>query len=676
MERVLVVDDNQDIARMLAESWLPALGYAASAAHSAAAGHAALQRDSASLVLLDMLLPDSHDLEHLAAMQHDAPATPVIMMTAHGSERSVIEAFRMGARDFLIKPFTIDQLRQAVERVLNERRAEREQTELASALQAQVQQLTVLNQIGRSITSLSSLDVLLPRIVDAAMEITGADEGFLLLREEGSDHLSVRAARTASDDRARLLRLPIDAGAARRVIDTQRPLRIERTRAEDPLKIRTGYLVRSILLVPLLAHTDVLGVLGIDNISAERSFNDVHEHLLAALSDYAVIALQNARLFEQRLRAEARYRELFTNASDLLVVLNEHLTIKEINNAAQRLLGYPAAELVEQPLQRLVAPEAWLPIGFQLKRCLDDPQIEPQFEVDLRKANGDLVRVEVSARLLRDKHQHRIFCSARNMTERVQLQAQRTHAAKLAALEQAIAGVAHELNNPLTSIAGYSQLLLRDSTLGNDAQQDISRIVDQAQRAGKIVQSLLAFGRGTAMVRTALNMSTLVERSLALHTAHDWPSNITIECALSPYLPNVLADPFQLQQVIDNLINNALHAMHHGGGTLRLRTYTTDTIEAIHHHAPTTPLPTRWTGLAVVTEVADTGVGIAAHQLTNIFDPFWTTKAAGDGPGLGLSLCYGIIARHGGHIWASSAVSEGTTIFIALPPRPRENVNT
>lgn len=670
MERILVVDDNHDITRMLAESWLPSLGYIAAAASSAASGRAAVQHEAVDLVLLDVTLPDSHALEHLALMRRDAPGIPVIMMTAHGSERDVIEAFRLGARDYLIKPFTIEQLRQALQRVLGEQRAQRGQLELAAALRAQVQQLTVLNQIGQSITSLAPLDVLLPRIVDAAMTITAADEGFLLLREDGSDHLSVRAARTATDDRARLLRLPVDTETVRRVIDTQRPVRIDRTRAEDPLKIRTGYLVRSILLVPLLAHKEVLGVLGVDNVSTQQPFNDVHERLLAALGDYAVIALQNARLFDQRGQAERRFRDLFTNASDLLLVLDQQLHIRQINQATQRLLGYDPETLVGQSFGRLVAAEAWPRVASHLNQALDNPQTPLQFEVDLRKAQGGSIKVEISARRLNSGQQRLIFCSARDMTERVQLQAQRTHAAKLAALEQAIAGVAHELNNPLTSIAGYSQLLLRDATLSDDVRHDISRIVEQAQRAGKIVQSLLAFGRGAEMVRTALNMSTLVERSLALHTQHNWPANIAVDRDLSPYLPNVLADPFQLQQVLDNVFSNALRAMP-GGGSLRLRTYLADNLSTIRHHAATTPLPGDWGGLAIVTEIADTGVGIPAHQLANIFDPFWTTKAAGEGPGLGLSLCYGVLTQHGGHIWVSSAVGEGTTVFIALPPKPR-----
>lgn len=654
---------------MLVESWLPALGYVALYASTSAQGRTIAARESVDLILLDLMLPDVSGLGHLAAFRREFPTIPVILMTAHGSERVAVEAFQLGARNYLIKPFVLDHLKHALEEALRERRLQHEKEQLAAELEQRVADLTVLNTIGRAITTEIEPEAVLRRIVEAALQVTRAEESFLLLRE--GERLVVRAAKTAGDERAQVLRLPTERGVAHQVLQQRRPLRTMRPTSEHPVKVKTGYLVRSLLLVPIIAQDLALGILGVDNAINPQAFTEAQEHWLAALADYAAIALENSRLFSASQRTEARYRDLFTNANDVLLLLDERLNVVEVNAAGPKLLGYTSDEIVGQSLRWLTLPQQSSAVETRLRELMAAHEGQAAFELDLRKWNGQLVKVEVYARnVLTADGERRVFCALRDLTERLQLEAQVIQSAKLAAMEQMIAGIAHELNNPLASITGYGQLLLRDNTLPPEAQQDVARIVDQAQRAGQIVQQLLSFGRSAELARTAVNLSTLIESTLALRSKHAWPATIAIVRELAANLPLVLGDPFQLQQVVLHLLDNALHAMTETSGTLTVSTFTTRDLATLSLPGPTTSLPAALRGPAVVAAIRDTGVGIPAHQLSSIFDPFWTTKEVGDGPGLGLSVCYGIVSQHAGQIWASSEVGRGTTVYLALPPKP------
>jgi two-component system NtrC family sensor kinase len=669
MERILIIEPHREMARMFAETWLPTLGYNVTVAHTYAESRAALAHHAIDLVLLELHLPDATGLEHVATLRRECPQLPLILMTAHGSERVAVEAFRLGVRNYLKKPFTIEHLGRALEEALRERRLQEEKEQLAHRLQQRVQELTVLHAIGRSITTVKELDDLLKQIVEAAIHVSQAEEAFLLLRDGNNSQLTVRAAKNVGDARVQVLQLPVKESLAGQVMRTRQPLRLNRPHPAQEFKLKTGYLVRSLLLVPLIAQTHALGVLGVDNVVASAAFTDTHERLLAALADYAAIAIENARLLRTSQRAEARYRDLFTHANDVFMVLDHDLRITEVNAAGPRLLDYPQELMVGESLATFTPPDRWAYVETSIRRCAQDEDTTP-FELTLSKRNGERIKVEMSVRIMPDiDEQSAIFCSIRDLTERLMLQTQMAHAEKLAALEHVVAGVAHELNNPLASIIGYSQLLLRDPHLPSGARADIDRIFDQGQQASRIVQGMLLFGRNSQLSRGTVNMNSLIEHALEQHVTNIWPTTITVVRELAPDLPHILADPSQLHQVLQHLLNNAQRAMESLGGTLTIRTYAVEDLANLTIEWPTSPLPANMRGPAVITEMSDTGVGISAHELRSIFDPFWTTKDIGQGPGLGLSVCHGMITQHRGYIWAASVLGSGTTMYLALPPK-------
>jgi two-component system NtrC family sensor kinase len=507
MEEILIIDDSQQICAMLSEYVLPELGYRPVVANTGRQGLNRLRQRLPDLILLDLQLPDISGLDLLRLLAQEGFDVPVILMTAHGSEGIAVEAFRLGARNYLIKPFSEPEAQAVIDQALREQRLAREKEQLTRNLQQRVQELTVLYAIGKSVSSMLDQEELLVRIVEAGVYITRAEEGFLLLRDLQADELYLRAAKNLGEARAQRMRMPIEDTLAGQVIRTGKPVRLDKTTAGTALKVKTGFLVRAILQVPLTFGNNVIGVLAVDNQQSDRTFSDNDQLQLSALADYAAIAIENARLYSEARRSEARYRELFANAYDTIFTLDRQLHVLSMNNAGGQLSGYHDTDLVGRPLRNICAPESWPDAEARFADLLMGREIPP-FELNLRHRTGTPAILEVSARLTRDGNKiESIHCIARNLTERRRLEQQLLQSEKLSALGQLVAGVAHELNNPLTSISGYTQLLLRDATLSSSLQDDLKHINTQADRAARIVQNLLLFAREHRPERRLINVT-------------------------------------------------------------------------------------------------------------------------------------------------------------------------
>ncbi len=660
MEEILIIDDSQQICSMLAEYILPELGYTSVIANTGRQGLQRLRQRLPDLILLDLQLPDISGLDLLRLIAQEGYDVPVILMTAHGSEGIAVEAFRLGARNYMIKPFSETEAQAVIDQALRERRLRREKEQLTRNLQQRVKELTVLYSIGQSVSALLDLEELLERIVEAAVYITRAEEGFLLLRDPSADELYLRAAKNLGEQRAQRMRMPIEDTLAGQVIRSGKPIRLDKASAGSALKVKTGFLVRAILQVPLTVGNHVIGVLAVDNQQSERTFSENDQYLLSALADYAAIAIENARLYSEIKSSEARYRDLFANAYDTIFTLDRQLRIQSINKIGTTLTGYAEQQLVGRLLREVAVPEAWDTAESRFADLLMGHSIQP-FELQLRRSDDEIVVLEVSARLLQEQGRAGgVHCIARNLTERRRLEEQLIHSEKLSSIGQLVAGVAHELNNPLTSISGYTQLMLRETGLRDDIRDDLKHINVQAERAARIVQNLLVFAREHKPERSTVNITEVVRNTLSLRAYQLRVDNISVVLDFDPNLPTTVADPFQLQQVFLNLINNAHQAITERGdpGTLTLRTFVSSEPNG-DGSSPATP--------TVVFSVTDTGVGIAPRDINRIFDPFYTTKPVGQGTGLGLSICFGIVREHGGRIWAESELGIGTTISVALP---------
>ncbi len=217
---------------------------------------------------------------------------------------------------------------------------------------------------------------------------------------------------------------------------------------------------------------------------------------------------------------------------------------------------------------------------------------------------------------------------------------------KMSAIGQLIAGVAHELNNPLTAILGYAQLL-ENEALGERSRDFVRKLFTQAQRTHRLVQNLLSFARQRKPQKIEVDVPRVLEDTLVLREYDLKRSNIVLEREVAPDLPSVIADPHQLEQVFLNIINNAVDAIQEGegGGILRVRIYSQEARVCVEFH--------------------DSGPGLLDPK--RIFDPFYTTKSVGKGTGLGLSICYGIVKEHGGEISAQNSPEGGAVVLVCLP---------
>jgi two-component system NtrC family sensor kinase len=219
---------------------------------------------------------------------------------------------------------------------------------------------------------------------------------------------------------------------------------------------------------------------------------------------------------------------------------------------------------------------------------------------------------------------------------------------RMASIGQMAAGIAHELNNPLTGIIGLSQLLLENG-IPDETKEDIGSIFSEAQRAAGIVRGLLAFSRRQASVKQSVQANDVLEEVLKLRSYEHKIKNIQVITKFDPALPEILADRLQIQQVFMNIVLNAHDAM----------------LEA--HNQGTLIIATEHVDKTVKISITDNGMGIAPQNLKRIFDPFFTTKEVGKGTGLGLSICYGIVTSHEGKIYVQSEYGMGTTFIVELP---------
>ncbi len=651
MEEILVIDDSEHVSRMLAQTVLPELGYRAAIALTGKSGLERLRARLPDLILLDLQLPDMNGLDFLRILTQEGIDVPVILMTAHGSEMIAVEAFRLGARNYLIKPFSDSEAREVIDQALRERRLQRERDRLFQLLQQRVQELTVLTRVGKSVTALMDQRQLFDRIVEAAVYITQADEGILFQYVEQKHELIPLALRNVTVESPDRLRLPLADSLVGQVVRSGKLLRLHRGMTDEPIAITTTMVVQATLQVPLQVGDRIIGVLVVNNRRSSRAFSDSDQYLLAALADYAAIALENSRLYQAVQSSEARYRTIFANASDMVLILDTDWRIVSGNQRSVQILNVTPDDLVGQPLQRWCLPQEWPTIAQALQRVAQGlPQ--PPFTISLQHSAYESATIELNAQRLDADDQTRIVCIGRDLTERRRLEQQLIQSDKLSALGQLVAGVAHELNNPLTSISGYAQLLLRNRTLNDEIRADLEQIRQQAERAGRIVRNLLMFAREHKPERLATQINEVIQSTLALQVYQLRVDNITVQLDLDPELPSTVADPHQLQQVLLNLITNARQAMNErGSGILTIRTR--------RHKAAD--------GRYIEISISDNGVGIPAQYLDKVFNPFFTTKPVGQGTGLGLSICYGIIQEHQGQIWIESREGVGTTVFIRLP---------
>src|SRR5688572_3939929 len=338
-------------------------------------------------------------------------------------------------------------------------------------------------------------------------------------------------------------------------------------------------------------------------------------------------------------------------ALDCIIVIDEAGLVVEFNPAAERTFGYSRAATLGRAISDLIVPErhrAAHSAGLARLVAAGEPHLlGRRVEIEALRADGVEFPVELALAEVRADGQRLFVASLRDLTEQHRSRAALLQAEKLAAMGSLLAGVSHELNNPLAAMIGQA-IMLEEDLGGRPEGERAAKVRAAAERCGKIVQTFLAMARQRPPVRQPVNVNAVVRDALRIAGYGLRTASIAVEDALADGLPQIQADPDQLHQVVINLIVNAQQALQGQVGARRIR------------------VASRCEDDRLVIEIADNGPGVPPQVAPRIFEPFFTTKPMGSGTGVGLSLAHGILAAHGGRIELDEA-QDGACFRITLP---------
>jgi PAS domain S-box-containing protein len=359
---------------------------------------------------------------------------------------------------------------------------------------------------------------------------------------------------------------------------------------------------------------------------------------------------ERKKVAEALTKSEEKLRLMFRSVNDGIAVIDLKGVITDTNQAMINLLGLNnREEVVGKSVLDFVSPDYRESIQADLQK---DPREELLYKKELviLRYNGQNISVEVSAGLLKDISNSPIgsVITVRDVTETRKIQQQLLAQDRLASIGQLVSGIAHEINNPLTTIIGFSQLVL-EQELPEGLKENISMVYKEAQRTARIVKDLLTFARKHIPVKQMSDINRIIEDVLRLRDYDEKINNIEVVRELDPNLPQIMVDYYQMQQVFLNIIINAEYFMTATNKCGKLT------------------VKTEKSGSLIRISITDNGPGIPKENLSRIFDPFFTTKEVGKGTGLGLSICHGIVTEHSGKIYAESDLGKGTTFIVKLP---------
>jgi PAS domain S-box-containing protein len=780
-ERVLVIDSSPSALKFLRDVILRPRGYTVFSAQDGEAGLQAALEHKPDLIIVDRRLPKLSGLEVIEALQRKGSDIPLILMASESSERAITRALRLGVRDYIVKPFSGEAMLQTVERVLAEKRRRGKRldkgiAELNKQMERRVKELSTLYRIGRAVTSLLDLEKVLNRIVEAAVFLAGAEEGFLLLVDEETGELYMRAGKGLGEKYAHGFRVQVTDSLSGRVVQTGKPIMLSSVQDEEKFKLKTGYLVSSLLHVPLKVRGEVIGVLSVDNKLSPKAFTNNELYLLSALADYAAIAIENARLYRESYEETKRLTELLRaqqeearlasemaererqemegfiselrshgeeaalniegaeqlarglraqatvveqlaqrlgaqksrvdqlartlSASPILLPFTKELVPSErgkvvggqldpmsavlgslaegvilsepggriviANAAAGRMVGFSGKSLVGHDIQTIFPDIHW-PKNIQLLKLAktEGPLPEAGRKMEIIMWMGGRMLVATLRRLENETGDMvGMITTLRDVT--MEREAQRLR-------EEFGIAVSQELRTPMTSITGYTDLLLGETVglIGNMQRKFLQRIKLSTHRMGAVVNGLIEVEPVTVeqpevQARTA-DIVQLIEGARSEASNELQAKGIRLSLEVAEGLPLANADPDGIRQIITSLLSNAYQCTPQGGEILiRAR---------VQEEKPEEAGEGRLAHLVV--SVTDSGEGIAPEDQGRVFDrDYRSTHLSITGLGetnMVMPSLKAVTEAQGGRLWLESQIGVGSTFSLILPVATSSN---
>ena len=411
------------------------------------------------------------------------------------------------------------------------------------------------------------------------------------------------------------------------------------------------------LTIPLRGTRRALGSIVCEGVRLETGGELNLLNRAAELGRQLSSAVENMQLLDDVIRSRRELENTFDSIADLVAVSDRRGRIAHANLAFAERVGSSRRQLLDRPLADFIGPELqrWMAEhdsappdrrDHGITREMTDPVLSGRFMItitDLLNHERERVGSVLVARDLSSQN--------RLEAEREELRKRLTQSEKLAALGQFVAGIAHELNNPLQGVLGHLELLRATGAFPKQLRREVQTIYREADRAAKIVRNLLVFAGSRRLARRRVSLNAVLQKVIALRAPSCRAAEIEVVRNYDEHLPRVMSDPLLLHQAFLNIVMNAEQAVSAAGRGGRI--------------AITTSVDR--SGDRIVASVRDTGGGIPPDVLSRIFEPFYTTKDVGKGTGLGLAIAYGIVQEHGGQITAANHPEGGAIFTVELP---------
>ena len=610
-----------------------AVGYKTAVAHNKAGLDKIMRESNPDLVLLGATLGKENGIQIIDVLLLRYPTLPIVFLATKKSPKLLREALRSGISAYLQPPLRTDEIVEAVRTsLLRARRTgdwiRKEVKDTTTSLEKRVSELEVLLKIGRDITGTFDLDDVLKNVVSSAVQLTNAEEGSLLLLDEDSDELYMRASHNFEKGFAEAFRIPVNDTLAGQVIASGEPLIISKDSLE---KIKTAYLVQSLVYVPLKFNNTVIGVLGVDNRQHRLPFTERDILLISLLADYAAVAIENARLFKASEEGRSKFEAVLSNMDDSLMILDEDEHIQLVNETMCNALSIREKDVLNKTIPEVVRQSDFLSLLERNEEKttqyheinLDDDRVFSAQYTNIPDVGAVITMQDISY-----------------LKELNKLKDNFVHT------------VSHDLRSPLTAVLGYAELLERVGPVNAQQKEFVRRIHASVQDITALINDLLDLGRieaGFDTRRETIQLDSILRYTIDNIEILARNKNQILEVDIAPNMPPARGNPVRLRQMFDNLIGNAIKYTPEGKKVcIQLRCEDNQNI----------------------LKIADQGQGIPQEDQPHIFEKFYRASnitSDAKGTGLGLAIVKTIVESHSGRIWAESKEGEGSTFFVVLP---------
>ncbi|MBN1305168.1 MAG: GAF domain-containing protein [Anaerolineales bacterium] len=584
------------------------------------------------LILVGQTFAGRNGIEIAGASIERFPTLPVVLYSEHPTLELTQAALQIGIGGILQSPLNMDDTVTIVEACLMRAKhmgdwVRNEIQRSTMSLERRVKELETLVNLGRDITGTLDLDQVLKNVVEAAVGLTHSDGGSLLMVDNDSNELYMRSGYNFEDGFVKEFRLPVSDTLAGQVFRTGKSILLNES---TQVKIKTSYLVHSLIYVPMQLGERIIGVLGVDNREKDRPFNDHDTLLMTVLAEYAAIAIENARLYSESESERKKFETTFSNIEDGVLILDENDRILFANDAVYSIFeeegnfeNRPVLDVITHPDIRTLLDRTgekalrYHEVNFEDGRVFN-AQFTPIPNV------GAVITIQDITYLKELDHIKNDF----------------------------VYTISHDLRSPLTSVLGYTDLLSRVGDLNAQQQDFVEHIQESIRHITALVNDLLDLERIEAgfdtrreVVRLDGISQYILDNLQPAIQQKNLQVNVDIEKKLSPLRGN----PIRLKQMLDNLLTNAIKYSHEGGKIT---------------------VSIKQEDRQLILIISDSGPGIPLEEQSLVFDKFYrASNIPGDTPGsgLGLAIVKSIVDSHQGRVWVESKEGQGSTFFVVLP---------